>query len=1528
MEHYENGKDTTHQSHIVKYPMKIVSFLRIGEVKNNSRSKSKIMNEVISDEGHDYFFHYDCSGGQYNCILGDGLVDVCWHLPSLKPTDLSTDPVTFLNLHGDARKHDRQVSFLGQISTLCCLLITDENLNLEEQIQLIISTLSKSPGGVIFLDATNGKSEILKTSFPNSCIINVCQNVGQIKHNIRRKMKISLQQVDHVKSIEELSCLSENMKIDEKQDEDYYIKGKSLVDAMIKIIHAEKMTKRDEILPLQGQNWKNWASTDKELHRGTMKGSQSINKHAEICKRRMKDFRQLQQQQAEKLTQLMDLFVNNIQSLAGDSNFMARNYFLKFLKLELNYISSKAISNKQHQFRSLRNELSALDSSTNSDKKKKKRDECQNSLISLQKEIIDSSLGLEHLFRELGQLFEATQLPLTPDTRFTNLPKLAAEILRDGYPLEIMDGDSAHVPLKWVDAVLLEADELLGKPKIFVFSVLGIQSTGKSTMLNTTFGLDFNVSAGRCTRGAFMQLLPLDKELQKVTKCTYLLIIDTEGLRAPEQKAISMHKHDNELATFVIGLANMTLINIYGEVTGDMDDILQTSVHAFLRMKNVKLYPSCKFIHQNAGASINCELGRENLRQKLNACASAAARTEGKGNVELFKDVIRFNDQDDIHYFPGLWKGDPPMAPINHGYSQASQKLKSELMKVLCERTGKICLTKQKLLSEIQLTDFSLKVRDIWDSLLQENFVFSFRNTLEIIAYNSLEIQYCKWEWKFQEAMLHWELKAANEIKTESLTAVSTVSQSKCLELKLYTAEMFGSIQKEMDTYFEDKDLIGHWKSNFETKLNHLRNELMVHAVDHCKKLCRNTAMISKFQKEKDNETYTRLITQEVQKFIENNKKDQEILQESLQHQQLTSQQLEYLLKRKVFDMDKLLTYEQQTIISHDQLKLIQNNLEKNREIITEKEIEINLIVSSLQRDQIIRILKTTNLTDSELRDEFEKIWKEFIDNNLSSTESFVNLDSIKDQVETVLGDHVKAADKHIIREKLRSKSLAKRSEMFKLDCKKESDKRMPYKLWGVFTIGIRSLFHTILHFMSDDGEQTNELTQNVVEKIKQVLDKIMKVKTDFKPAYTKLLLQSVDEVIDKKNLPLDFKHDLYLAVCEYAIPQFELMAKSFRELNDPLIYLEKNVKGPLFTQFKNQCQQTKAEEGIASMLCAYLEEPILAQVDNVIGINIVNQMMDSDSCFSSKMDLKVKVLTDLYQEDSFESYTAYLTDVKSYLEKKIEDFTLAFCDEESDSLSGITRLQAAAEMEVSRLIRVVERVVASIEITDIHKWLLQFSSSFKLRQEIGESIQPEKILVGYDSLDKLNLENFKKNIELELEELKQQKLLQSIRKIECIEAMKNWKTKPYKILEKIIGCTKQCPFCGEQCDLQIPDHESNYDHRIHIHRINCLAGWRWTYSSVMLTDVCQAVICTDSKFKISSGEYHPYKDYRAIHTKWKISADPSSEASLYWKWFVGKYSDRIADHYKAKPPDIPEEWLDIKWPDIERNLKVLYHIR
>uniref|UniRef100_A0A8B9QTG5 VLIG-type G domain-containing protein n=1 Tax=Anas platyrhynchos TaxID=8839 RepID=A0A8B9QTG5_ANAPL len=303
-------------------------------------------------------------------------------------------------------------------------------------------------------------------------------------------------------------------------------------------------------------------------------------------------------------------------------------------------------------------------------------------LNALSDEINDSSIGLEHILREMGQIYEALESTNSKEKWYVKLPEIAANLMVLGYPIELMDGDASYVPLQWIGAVFDRLIEKLGDKRVFVLSVLGIQSTGKSTLLNAMFGLQFKVSAGRCTRGAFMQLIKVDEKLQQDLSFDYMLVVDTEGLRAIEMANKLSLNHNSELATFVIGIGSLTLINIFGENPSEMQDILQIAVQAFLRMKQVNISPGCLFVHQNVGEITAKEKnmeGQRRLQEKLDEMTVTAAQQEFC-DITCFSDVIRFDMNTHIHYFAHLWEGNPPMAPPNPTYSQNVQELKSKIL--------------------------------------------------------------------------------------------------------------------------------------------------------------------------------------------------------------------------------------------------------------------------------------------------------------------------------------------------------------------------------------------------------------------------------------------------------------------------------------------------------------------------------------------------------------------------------------------------------------------------------------------------------------------------------------------------------------------------------------------------------------------------------------------------------------------------------------------------------------------------------
>ena len=99
------------------------------------------------------------------------------------------------------------------------------------------------------------------------------------------------------------------------------------------------------------------------------------------------------------------------------------------------------------------------------------------------------------------------------DEILDHLASIMALLLMEGQAIEIMDGDAITVPVAWLKAVLGNIEKSQ-ESTLFKVAVLGAQSCGKSTLLNTVFGLNFPVSSGRCTRGAYLQLVKVDEMLK------------------------------------------------------------------------------------------------------------------------------------------------------------------------------------------------------------------------------------------------------------------------------------------------------------------------------------------------------------------------------------------------------------------------------------------------------------------------------------------------------------------------------------------------------------------------------------------------------------------------------------------------------------------------------------------------------------------------------------------------------------------------------------------------------------------------------------------------------------------------------------------------------------------------------------------------------------------------------------------------------------------------------------------------------
>ena len=396
-----------------------------------------------------------------------------------------------------------------------------------------------------------------------------------------------------------------------------------------------------------------------------------------------------------------------------------------------------------------------------------------------------------NIFREIGEIYETakrndTCLIEELATCIRKLPELAATLLMKGFSIELLDGDGLSVPTLWLEDVMKALEksfrntfDLKKSPKIFVLPFLGTQSTGKSTLLNTMFGVQFPVSAGRCTKGSFMQLIPI---LSDNIPFEGLLIIDTERLGAPEYKEDKTH--DKEIATFVLGISDLAIINVRGEVPTNIENFLQVSTCALMRMSMVDFHPNIVFVHQNCGPSSKEKnlTARHNFMKVMDEVVSTRAKLiQKQDRLSCFQDVVDISlsdEKNDFIYFLQLFEGAPPMSPPSSNYSEACSNLTNYILDKMQENF-------ERFNNAQTLQEFAEKIKLVWNGVLEENFVLSLINSAEIQVKYDIDNQMSNWKVKIEsymegilekfckEVMAHFKAKEPTEnllrIKQEQL---------------------------------------------------------------------------------------------------------------------------------------------------------------------------------------------------------------------------------------------------------------------------------------------------------------------------------------------------------------------------------------------------------------------------------------------------------------------------------------------------------------------------------------------------------------------------------------------------------------------------------------------------------------------------------------------------------------------------------------------------------------------------------------
>ena len=1474
---YLDADKTAKSFSVTEEKLPIISFLRVGECGKSQ--KSEMLNQIIGIP--DYFFHGNQLGSVRKRLLLDGTVEIAWLLPKHTQSTQNvsfTEPHVILNLRGNALNYPNLIKFISSISTLVyvfvpineCNEILSHNLkefhkeNHHKSIYLLykveISTsLVSQPIIPTFLH-----------EFSETVIFLRKNNLAEDSDNLSLNISLNLQNHEVMKmSLDECIPLAERNFIFTDTYEPQLCKCQKIADNIIQKMMKNKTEEfkskplaavKEAMLPLQGNCWSEWAEGKRELHKQ--------NKTSEDSESKMISSRNTQCATLQTPSSLLIDILNLCREFA-DAHGEFYNIW-DILRNDFNYLSKLHLPPLYDEYK----RWHRLSYSTEDNEEIPNQEQCKQMLLSTAKDIAKSSLGIEHIFRELGQVFEANlylirkqkcNLNRNMNFRVTNLREIVAKLLLKGHAFEIVDGDINHIAMDWVSSVLESLALIIGlKKKIFVLSILGTQSTGKSTLLNTMFGANFPVSSGRCTRGIFMQLIPIEEKLRKSLRYDYLIILDTEGLRAPELSINSVHRRDNELATIAVGLGDVTLVNMFGEGHNEVQDILQITIFAFIRMKEISSKPRCIFVHQNVQdthAHTNLISSRSNLVETLDSMTALAARQENKSSFyNKFSDVIEFHPETEVFYFPGLFEGEPPLSRVSISYSNSAAKLRHYLLN---------CFSDDKKEKFQSVGEWTEKLKCLWNSVLDENFVFSYRNALEVASRFELDHRLSAWHSSYIQSLNNWKSSSLNElfnVNYAQITQTRDMMMSSLSNEKLNPTIGSDNQQEIMKYYFEDHknfEIFCQWESNTDLYFRNKRGM-------YTNKIEKEFDVVYNLQKTKKkmDENFVKSrkdIISKVLTFFTEMKKKGESLTDPAQ-------------------MD-------------DKFNTIWEEWRSN--IYIEKPENCNIsndLQNSFLESDVIKPLRVISDTKDLLKDPGNFIaigsdaFKHLSFSQTNDQSYYFILSDLFKKVHTTFGF------------------------VSKIFSSKRSDTSQ---------VG-NDQFITTCNILITECERN----------INEYLSSLFKNESPYDANSFYIIIDVCYKCFNRHNsnqkynnhnsleLSTDFLFDFIFYNCCKAIPTLENIQQQFiskTSLDQKLDQLRQKLRD----NFVQLCEGIESENACALQLAQITFDGMkdsLADTIPQLFFAVFKEDTKFSAIYSDRASLILRILKKLASARKFDDYISYISNPVNFITDFTQKDLIAFS--KRDHVKEKIKTKLRLDLKIASFISECSDACPIENNPSPESWV-------NFKERFHSQITHKVRNVTYDDLDVLDI--YRVNNYEQFSEFYSKGLRFLTEEFDWItwitECLEGQVASFYKdITDSILECEELCPFCNELCQLSCGTHEHYCGS---FHRPQGVNGWHDRETQKIYPIECT----TGIKYKYRFWHHdvlYDYVNYRDVNSRfksWNILANDALD-SKYWRWVICQFEDDFVKHYNVlKDPFISDNWGRFTKDEVIQDLESQYQI-
>ena len=233
---------------------------------------------------------------------------------------------------------------------------------------------------------------------------------------------------------------------------------------------------------------------------------------------------------------------------------------------------------------------------------KESKEQTQHTIASVERELKEISsridqfdVSLDSFWSELMELCALRENDTTVNVHLRKLPldpqltkQIYTQCVLEGYPMQLLRGNPLQMTAsKFIEDIMRQLGvELKNRSNLLVVSVIGAQSSAKSTLLNYLFGCGFATRAGRCTKGLYASFV-------RISDGRYLLVLDSEGLLSLEGGG---HVFDGQITVMAMACSDVVIVNHKGEISSQMRKLLEVCLYAMDYLKVADMRPEMMFV--------------------------------------------------------------------------------------------------------------------------------------------------------------------------------------------------------------------------------------------------------------------------------------------------------------------------------------------------------------------------------------------------------------------------------------------------------------------------------------------------------------------------------------------------------------------------------------------------------------------------------------------------------------------------------------------------------------------------------------------------------------------------------------------------------------------------------------------------------------------------------------------------------------------------------------------------------------------